>query len=272
MQGKIAVVTGASSGIGRRTAFDLAAEGALIVAAARREDRLQELVDELGGTSAGHSYHVTDVSRRSDAQALARHVAERHGRCDILVNNAGFSRHSPLGSPEAVSAVEQVMATNFFGTVYCTEALLPLLERAAPAHVINVASVAGRLSFGAVAPYVASKFAVVGWSESVANELRAKGIHMGLVEPGPIPTEGFPQKALVENRFLKHALADDAAVSAAIRSSIASGKLQRTVPRWYYLLQFFRLATPPLYRYVQTKVAAPRAPKGSNSKPPGTSY
>ena len=268
MQEKIALITGASSGIGRRTALDLAAEGATVVLAARREDRLKELLAELG-EGAGHSYCVTDVSKLSDVEALARHVETRYGRCDILVNNAGFSRDEPLGTPEAPEAVEQVMATNFFGTVYCTNALLPLLERSAPSHVINVASVAGRLAFGAVGPYVASKFAVVGWTESVVTQLAHKGVHIGLVEPGPIPTEGFPQKALVNDRILKYALAQEADVSKAIRNSIASGKLQRMVPRWYYLLQFFRLATPPLYRYVQRKVAAPRMPRDSASKPPG---
>ena len=270
MQEKVAVVTGASSGIGRRTALDLAVDGATVVVAARREDRLRELVEELGGTSADHSYHVTDVSKRSDAEALARHVEERYGRCDILVNNAGFSRDAPLGTPEGADAVEQVMATNFFGTVYCTNALLPLLEMSAPSHVINVASIAGRLAFGAVGPYVASKFAVVGWTESIVTELARKGIEVGLVEPGPIPTEGFPQKALANDRVLKHTLAQEDDVSKAIRKSIATGKLQRVVPRWYYMLQFVRLATPPLYRFAQRKVA-PRAPRNSKSEPPRSS-
>jgi uncharacterized protein len=268
MQGKIAVVTGASSGIGRRTALDLAAAGATIVAAARREDRLQELVAHLGELSAGHSYRVTDVSKQSDAQTLARHVEERHGRCDILVNNAGFSRDAPLDSPDAAHVVEQVMATNFFGTVYCTQAFLPLLERSAPSHVVVVASVAGRLAFGAVAPYVASKFALVGWSESMYRELGRKGVHIGLVEPGPVRTEGFPHKALVNHPLLRYVVADEADVSKAVRQVIAKGKLQRTVPRWFYLLQFFRWATPPLYRSVQAKVAAPRMPRESRSDPP----
>ena len=272
MTRKIAVVTGASSGIGRRTALDLASEGVTVVAVARREDRLRELVEAMGGASGGHSYVATDVSQQDQVRDLARHVEERHGRCDILINNAGFSRYEPLGAPAAVETVEQVMATNFFGVVYCTAALLPLLERSAPSHVINVASVAGRLAFGRVAPYCASKFALVGWSESVAGELAGKGIHVGLIEPGPVPTEGFPQEALVNDRFLKHVLADDAAVSKAIRRTIAKGTLQRTVPRFYYLFQFFRWATPPLYRYVQAKVVAPRVPRNSRSRPPGTSY
>ena len=272
MAGKVVVITGASSGIGHRTALDMASKGARIVAVARREDRLKKLIERLGGEGAGHSYHVADVSKKGDVQALAAHVEERYGRCDVLVNNAGFSRYAPMGTPEAVEAAEQIMATNYFGTLYCTAALLPLLERSAPSHVINIASVAGRLAIGSVAPYCASKFAVVGWTEAAAAELKAKGIHMGLVEPGPVSTEGFPQEALTSDRFLKYALADDEDVSKAIQRSIEKNKLQRMVPRWYYLLQFFRLATPPFYRYAQRKIAAPRTPRNSGAKPPGDSY
>lgn len=260
MRGKVAVVTGASSGIGLRTALDLAAAGACIVLAARREDRLQELIRRLGGEASGHSYRVTDVSKRAECQLLSEHVDERHGRCDVLINNAGFSRYVPLGEPGAVDVVEQVMATNFFGAVYCTNAFLPLLERSAPSHVVNVASVAGRLAVAGSGPYTASKFALVGWSESVAPEMKAKGIHLGLVEPGPVSTEGFPQDALVKDSFLRHVVAEDSDVSRAIMQAIRRRKLQRTVPRWYYLLQFLRLAAPPIYRWAQSEMLSARRP------------
>ncbi|MGH2694304.1 MAG: SDR family NAD(P)-dependent oxidoreductase, partial [Actinomycetota bacterium] len=114
--GKVCVVTGASSGIGRRTALDLASEGAVVCAAARREDRLRSLVDELSGDS--HSYFVTDVSDRANVKALAEHVRERYGRCDVLVNNAGFGSSRAFDGPEAADEVERVMRTNFLGAVY----------------------------------------------------------------------------------------------------------------------------------------------------------
>ncbi len=148
------------------------------------------------------------------------------------------------------------MATNFFGAAYCSAALLPLLERSAPSHVVNVASVAGRLALAGSSAYCASKFAVVGWSESLYFDLAPKGITVSLVEPGPIPTEGFPQTALLDNRLLRLAVGSAEDVSRAIRSAIASNKMQRVVPRWYYALQIPRLVCPPLYRSVQNRVIA----------------
>ena len=112
------VITGASSGIGRKTAIDVAAAGATVCVAARREGRRKELLDELPGE--GHSLHVTDVSERSQVKALADHVTTTHGRVDVLVNNAGYA--GPVGFEGAgtIAEVESLMATNFFGAVYCT--------------------------------------------------------------------------------------------------------------------------------------------------------
>ncbi|HEX2240891.1 MAG TPA: SDR family NAD(P)-dependent oxidoreductase [Actinomycetota bacterium] len=250
---KVCVVTGASSGIGRRVAVDLAHAGARVVAVARRAERLVALVTELGGARAGHSHVVADVSRRSDVKGVARHVLEEYGRCDVLINNAGFSNRSRFGGPESVADLQAVMATNFFGTVYCTAELLPLLEASAPSTVVNVASIAGRLA-ATSSSYCASKFAVVGWSESVRVELASRGIHVGLVLPGPIPTEGFPQTALTRHPLLKYATGTDADVSAAIRDVIEHGKMERTVPRWYYLLRLPPIVLPPIYRLAQRRV------------------
>ncbi len=254
---KVCVLTGASSGIGRRTAVDLASAGARLCLAARREERLQEVLEEIGGAARGHSYRVTDVSRRSDAEALAAHVEDAYGRCDVLINNAGLSQRRPFDEPDAVEALERVMATNFYGAVYCTKALLPLLVRSAPAHVVNVASVAGRLAFRAASSYCASKFALVGWSEALHFELAGKGVYVSLVEPGPLPTEGFPQNDLLARPLLRWALTSAEDVSGAIRATLEKPRLQRMVPRWYYFLQLPRLLTPPLYRFAQRKFTAP---------------
>ena len=249
---RVAVVTGASSGIGRRTALELAVRGATLCVAARREERLVELVGALPGT--GHSHRVTDVSRRQEVRALATHVRDHHGRCDILVNNAGFSGEREFDGPEAVADLEAIMQTNFFGVAYCTAEFLPLLLEAAPSSVVNVASVAGRLAIGGAPAYTASKFAVVGWSEALHGRLVEKGVHVSLVEPGLIPTEGFPQTAFVDDPLLKHALGTEADVAAAILDAIERRKPQRVVPRWYYMLQFPRLISPGLYRAAQKRL------------------
>lgn len=257
MTGQVVVLTGASSGIGRRTARDLARSGSHVCLVARRHDLLAELLAEIGGEAAGHSLFVCDVSDLAQISAMADHVERVHGRCDVLINNAGFSAGSAFTGTESLEAVERVMATNFFGTVRCTAALMPLLERSAPSQVINVASVAGRLSFPRSSAYVASKFAVVGWSESARYDLAERGIAVSLIEPGPIPTEGFPQDTLVGHPLLRHALGSQADVSAAIRSVMRSRRPLRVVPRWYYLLQIPRVLVPPLYRWLTGRLTTP---------------
>lgn len=252
---RVCVVTGASSGIGRRTALDLASAGAEVCVAARRRERLESLVAEMGGEAAGHSLVVTDVSDRDDVKALAAHVRNTYGRLHVLINNAGFAGGEGMTGPDSIDDIEKVFATNFFGAVYCTGEMFDLLEASAPSHVVNVASMAGRLATPGTSTYAASKFALVGWTEALQPDLAEKGIYLSSVEPGFVPTEGFPQKNLVGDRVMKHVLGTDAQVSAAIRDAIDHRKPQRVVPRWYYALQVPRVLTPRLYRFALNKVA-----------------
>ena len=255
---KVCVVTGASSGIGRRTALDLGAQGARVCLAARRRERLMELAEAMGGAAAGHSWFAADVSHRNDVRGLASHVEREHGRCDVLVNNAGFARERPFDGPDSIPDLELVIGTNFWGTVFCTAELLPLLARSAPAHVVNVASMAGRLALPGASSYCASKFAVVGWSEAVRPDLARRGVHLSLIEPGLVPTEGFPQRGLAGHRFLRHVLAGEGDVSLAIREAIANHRDERVVPRWYRLFELPRVLVPPLHRWAQRKAAGMR--------------
>lgn len=245
---RVCLVTGASSGIGRRTARDMAAAGARVCVAARRRDRLESLVAEMGGETRGHSLVVTDVSKRDDVKALAAHVRQTYGRLDVLINNAGFAGGEGMTGPESIDEIERVFATNFFGAVYCTGEMLDLLVASAPSHVVNVASMAGRLATPGTSTYAASKFALVGWTEALQPDLAERGVYLSSVEPGFVPTEGFPQKNLVQDRFMRHLLGSDAQVSAAIRDAIDHRKPQRVVPRWYYVLQVPRVLAPWLYR------------------------
>jgi uncharacterized protein len=252
--GKVCVVTGASSGIGRRAALELADHGARVCVAARREDRLKELVDELPGS--GHSYKVIDVSSRADWSTLRVHVEETYGRLDVLINNAGFAgERGPFKGADSLDNLKAVLETNFFGATYGVAEFLPLLERSAPSSIVNVTSVAGRLATPGATAYVASKFALVGWTESIEAELAPKGIYVSSVEPGFIPTEGFPQADLVEHPVLKRILGTEEEVAKAIVHAIEHRKAQRVVPRWYYLLQVPRLVTPRVYRAARAKIA-----------------
>lgn len=259
VSGKVCVVTGASSGIGRRVALDLAARGAQLCITARRTERLEELLRELPG--GGHSSFTCDVGDRSSVQALVAHVMESHGRCDVLINNAGYSEGGVFTGPDDVAQIERVMQTNFWGTVYCTAELLPLLLQAAPSSVVNVASMAGRLAVGGASSYCASKFAVVGWSEALQSDLAERDVYVSVIEPGFIPTEGFPQEDLATDPFLKYVLGTVEQVSEAILDAIENRRLERVVPRWYYLLQVPRVLTPRLYKWVQQRAVDPRQKK-----------
>ncbi len=263
MTGKVCVVTGASSGIGRQTAVDLAGEGAAVCVAARREECLRALVEELGGSP--HSYVAIDVSNGDDVSKLADHVRETYGRCDVLVNNAGISGRGGFDRPEALGELHRVMATNFFGAAYCTSELLDLLVSSAPSHIVNVASMAGRIATPGVSAYCASKFALVGWTESIQPELAKRGVFVSSIEPGFVPTEGFPQTELRRDRVMRHLLGTTEDVSGAIRDAIHGRKPQRVVPRWYYLFQVPRVLTPRVYRAVAGRVMATGAARAKTS-------
>ena len=256
--GKVCVVTGASSGIGRRVAQVLAGRGARVCVAARRGDRLEALVAEIGGAGAGHSWVVTDVSKKADVDSLRDHVQAAYGRCHVLVNNAGFSTGSRFDSG-AVRRIEAVMATNFLGAVNCTGSFLPLLEESAPSHVVNIASVAGRMPVPGDGGYCASKFALVGWSESIHYDLAERGVHVSIVEPGPVRTEGFPLTDLAADKWLRHALTTQDRVAAAIVKVIERPRLERVVPRWFYLLRVPYVVAPWLFHAAQHHFVRERA-------------
>ena len=252
---RVCVVTGASSGIGRGTALSFAANGARVCVVARREARLQQLLTEIGGESAGHSMFVCDVAQRDQVAALAAFVRTTYARCDVLVNNAGYLGDGTFEGPDDIEPFEQVMAVNFHGTLYCTGEFLPLLTESAPSSIVNMASMAGRFGLAGNSSYCASKFAMVGFSESLHIDLAKRGVYVSLIEPGLIPTEGFPQSDRVGHPVMRHALGTIDDVTEAVLDAVIHRKMERVVPRWYYLLQIPRLLAPPLYRWAGRRLA-----------------
>ena len=198
----VALITGASSGLGEATATRLAREpGMKLVLVARRADRLQALAGSLPADATALPLDLTD----DDAPAKARaHLEEHHGgRLDLLVNNAGAGGRGAFADT-GHAVVRKTMELNFDAQVRLIEALLPLLRASAPSAIVNVASTAGRIGRPGAGAYSASKAAFAVWSDSLRAEEHAHGVHVGTVMPGFIPTEGFPQRELVENRA--HAL------------------------------------------------------------------
>jgi short-subunit dehydrogenase len=243
----IALVTGASSGIGEATARRLAREpDAQLILVARREDRLRALALELGGEPQVIAADLTDA----DAPAqIARAVETWHGGLDLLVNNAGAAWRGTFGET-GWENVRRHMALNFDAQVRLTEALLPLLRRSAPSAIVNVASTAGRVSRANTGAYSASKFALTGWTDALHLEERAYGVHVGLVLPGFVATEGFPQRQLVDRRLTRWIVSTPEKVAEAIMDAGPGGRAERYVPKPYWLGAMARIVLPRATRRV----------------------
>jgi short-subunit dehydrogenase len=242
----IALVTGASSGIGEATARRIACDpDAELILVARREERLRALADELGGATV-IALDLTD----DDAPArVAETVESEQGRLDLLVNNAGAAWRGTFAE-SGWANVRRHMELNFDAVVRLTEALLPILRRSAPSSIVNVSSTAGRVSRGNSGSYSASKFALAGWSDALHLEEREHGVHVGLVLPGFVATEGFPQKELVGRAATRWAVSSPEKVAEAILDAGPGGKAERYVPRAYALAAGARVVAPRLIRRV----------------------
>ena len=232
---RVAVVTGASSGIGAEIARRLAHAGHLCVLLARREDRLQTLAGELGG-----EYEVCDVSDREAVEQAAARILERHPRIAVLVNNAGVPARASFldGDPETA------LRTNYLGGVWCLRGFLPGLEAAAPSDVVNIVSVAGTVALPASGPYAASKHAQLAFSRATAVQLRRRGIRVHTVKPGFVETEGFPQAWLP--RPLRRLVIGPEHVAAHVLDSLERGRGESTVPRYYALAGALQTIAPNL--------------------------
>jgi len=243
----VALITGSSSGIGEATARRLAREpGARLVLVARREERLRALAESLPVPTTHVAVDLTD--RTAPALVLA-HVAEQHGRLDLLVNNAGAAWRAAFADGGHAN-VRQTMELNFDAVVRLTEALLPLLRASAPSALVNVSSVAGRVARPRSGAYSASKFALAGWSESLHLEERAHGVHVGVVLPGFIATEGFPAAELRGRALTRWMVSTPARVAEAIVEAGPGGRAERYVPRPYALATVARVLAPGLTRRV----------------------
>jgi short-subunit dehydrogenase len=189
-QGKIALVTGASSGIGAATARRLAAEGFVVIMVARREDRLKALIDEIqaGGGSACHI--TADLTSESACQLVFDQVTATFGSADVVVNNAGFGWYG-YGDELPWSLAKQMMAVNMAAIAQLTFLFLPEMKKRGRGHIINVGSIAGSLPSQGVALYSATKSFVDAFSTSLYREARGTGVHVSVVKPGPVTTPFF---------------------------------------------------------------------------------
>jgi short-subunit dehydrogenase len=248
----VALITGASSGIGEAVARRVALEpGAQLILVARREDKLRALATELGGRPTVIAVDLT----ATEAPEHVREVVQReHGELHLLVNNAGAAWRGRFDETGWAN-VERHMKLNFEAPVRLTEALLALLRRTAatPRHdrrvsIVNVASTAGRVARPNSGAYSASKFALAGWSDALHAEERPHGIHVGLVLPGFVKTEGFPAAELLASAKTRWMVSEPDSVAEAIMAAGPGGKAERYVPRAYWIPAALRILAPALVR------------------------
>lgn len=188
LAGKVAVVTGASSGIGEATALALAREGAHVVAAARRMDRLADLQKKIELKGGDCLCLQADVQDEVQCRKMIADAEAKHHRVDILVNNAGVMLLSPIIDADT-NDWRRMINTNVLGLMYCTLAVLPGMKSRKSGHIVQISSVAGRTARPNIGAYNASKWAVNGFSEALRQEVHMDGIRVTVVEPGVVRTE-----------------------------------------------------------------------------------
>jgi short-subunit dehydrogenase len=186
LEKKTVVITGASSGIGRAAALEFARRGANLVLAARRQELLDEVATACRALGVECRTVVTDVTLRSDCE----HLIDVAGKVDILVNNAGFAIFDPIESAKP-DDLEAMMQTNYFGTVWCSQAVLPQMLARREGTIVNVASIAGIMGYARMGGYCATKFAMIGFSETLRDEVLGRGVRVAMVCPGTVETQFF---------------------------------------------------------------------------------
>jgi short-subunit dehydrogenase len=239
------VVTGASSGIGEVTAIAFARRGARVVLVARRKDRLDDLaarIERAGGRAIAWTCDVTDLARVEKLPGLVKELTGRP--VDVLVNNAGIAGGGSfleLGHDR----IDRVVGVNLLAVMHVTRVFLPGMLERGRGHVVNVASLAGRFAAPGTAVYTATKHGVVAFSESLDVSTRRRGVLVTAVNPGYVPTEGFPATGRPGLLTLTPERVADVIVKV-VRDDISP---EYSVPRWAAALQAFRILTPPLYRW-----------------------
>ena len=189
IKGKVAVITGASSGIGYATALALSKAGAKVAIGARRTDKLEHLENEIKKNGGEVLSHKLDVTKKDDCNAFVDQAIKKWGTVDILVNNAGLMPLSFVKNLK-VDEWEQMVDVNIKGVLFCTAAAIPQMKKEKSGHIVNISSVAGRIVFPSGSVYCATKHAITAFSEGLRQELSVRSnIRVTCIEPGAVETE-----------------------------------------------------------------------------------
>ncbi|MBV9412255.1 MAG: SDR family NAD(P)-dependent oxidoreductase [Acidimicrobiia bacterium] len=233
-----------------------AEKGARVGLVARSLPDLEAVLKEIGGRGAIATADVADQAQCEHAMAK---LAAELGPIDILVNNAGIGSYGRVTDLE-VEEFERLMRVNFFSCVYATKAVLPSMVERRRGHIVNVASIAGRIGPPMEAAYAASKFAMVGFTEALAFEVGPEGIGVSMVNPGPVETDFFDTRGhAYEGGYPKPVTAKR--VADSVIEVVESEGLERVIPRALRPAVVFRHMAPPIYRRGTAKVMAKQLEK-----------
>ncbi|HEX8171350.1 MAG TPA: SDR family NAD(P)-dependent oxidoreductase [Thermoanaerobaculia bacterium] len=253
LRDKTVVITGASSGIGKATALEMARRGAHLVLGARRADQLEAVAAACrarGVRAIGVPTDVTDAEQ-------CRRLVEAGGDADVLVNNAGFAVFDSIAGAEAAD-LRAMMDTNYFGVVHCTQAALPRMLARGNGTIVNVASIAGIMGYAGMGGYCATKFAVIGFTESLRDEVIARGVRVALVCPGTTETEFFVRaergKMPGASRLIPGVAAEK--VARAVCDAAEDGRYRRILPPPAALYMRLKELSPRLAHFFMRRVSA----------------
>jgi len=242
--GKVVLITGASSGIGKEAAAEFAKLHAFLVLVSRDKNRLEETVKELSKYQTEILVLPCDVSDKEQANQMSKAVLEKFGTVDVLVNNAGFGIYSTV-SDIKVEEIESQMATNYLGMVYCTKSFLPRMLEKKSGHIVNVASVAASFGIPGMASYCASKFAMLGFSESLYHELKGSGVGVTVVSPIMVRTNFLNHKSFSKMPKYTYSLSANTVARAIVRAA-SSPRLEIVVPEFVRIAIWVKQTFPYL--------------------------
>ena len=251
---KFVLITGASSGIGRQTSIDFALNGASkIVIVSRTEHKLVTLQKQIEQTITRkvgriENFEVIpyacDVSKKDDVLAMGRDILQKLGKIDILVNNAGFGTFGEVRGQE-IEDIESIMYTNYFGMIYCTKVFLDSMVSRHSGHIVNVASVAASFGVAGMAAYCASKYAMLGFSESLHQELKSTGVSVTVVSPIGVKTNFFDHESFRDRKpNYTGFMLDPKSVSKAIISASHSPRTEIVVPFYIRIAIWMKCTFP----------------------------
>jgi uncharacterized protein len=231
-EGQVVLVTGASSGIGRQVSLDFSGQGVQsIILVARSQSKLEDLEKTIRKKFDIQTIvYPCDVSKKSEVEQMGREILDRCGHVDVLVNNAGFGLYGKV-QDQSIEQIESVTSTNFLGVVYCTKVFLGSMITRKSGHIVNIASVAASFGVAGLSAYCASKYAVLGFSESLSQELHGTGVGLTVVSPMGVRTNFFNNSSFAgKNPYDERFMLKTKTVSNAVLAAANSHRLEIIVP------------------------------------------